>query len=148
MTDWSDRPWMKPMIWCIDPGAVATGIANYNQLYYSWEQFADPRELYQYFYSCATASRDVLLVEDYSHGGAFTIEAKKTIEVLGFVYNAALMDEFNVIRVHKDKRLSGQGPAARLMGDTIATLKKDPVRKDAFSALSHCMVYYRENGES
>ena len=136
------------MVWCIDPGAVASGIANYNAHYRAWEQYEDPKELYQYFYSCATASRDILLVEDFSHGGAFTIEAKKTIEVLGFVVNSALMDEFQVVRVHKDKRLSGQGPAARLMGDTIATLKKDPYRKDAFSALAHCMVYYRDNEES
>jgi len=140
--------WKKPMVWCVDPGAVASGVANYNYHYYAWEQFADPQELYQYLYSVASASRDTLLVEDYSHGGAFTLEAKKTIEIIGFVVNTALMDGFKVVRVHKDKRLSGQGPASRLMGDTIATLKTDPARKDAFSALSHCMVYYRENGES
>lgn len=140
--------WKKPMVWCVDPGAVASGFANYNGHYYAWKQFEDPRELYEEFYATSSASRDTLLVEDYSHGGAFTIEAKKTIEIIGFVCNLAMMDGYNVIRVHKDKRLSGQGPAARLMGDTIATLKKDPHRKDAFSALSHCMVYYRENGES
>ena len=140
--------WKKPMVWCVDPGAVESGIANYNGHYYSWEQYKDPEELYQYLFSCGSANRDTLLVEDFSHGGAFTLEAKKTIEIVGFIVHVAQMDGWKVVRVHKDKRLSGQGPAARLMGDTIATLKKDPKRKDAFSALAHCMVYYRENGEA
>lgn len=140
------RPWMEPMTWCVDPGAVASGIANLNQYYRSWAQYADPQELYQYFYSVSSADRDTLLVEDYSHGGAFTVEAKATLEIVGFVYYSARMDGYKVLKVHKDKRLSGQGPAAQMMGGTVAELKKDPEKKDAFSALAHCVVYNRENG--
>lgn len=141
-------PFLKPMTFCVDPGAVASGLANLNEHYHSWKQFTDPQELYQYFYSTSSNERDTLLVEDYSHGGAFTVEAKLTLEIVGFIYYSARMDGYKVLKVHKDKRLSGQGPAARLMGDTVATLKKDPKRKDAFSALAHCVVYNRENGES
>lgn len=141
-----EHPWMKPMTWCVDPGAVASGIANLNEYYRSWEQYTDPQELYQYFYSVSSADRDTLLIEDYSHGGAFTAEAKATLEIVGFVYYSARMDGYKVLKVHKDKRLSGQGPAARMMGGTVTELKKDPTRKDAFSALAHCVVYNRENG--
>lgn len=139
-------PWREPMTWCVDPGAVASGMANLNKYYRSWEQFTDPEALYEYFYNVSTANRDTLLVEDFSHGGTFTLEAKQTIEVIGFIVHAATMDGYKVIRRHKDKRLSGQGPAAEMMGDTIARLKKDPEKKDAFSALAHCVVYNREMG--
>jgi hypothetical protein len=137
-------PFLKPMIWCVDPGAVASGIANFNEYYHSWYQFEDPKALYEYFYAVSSRERDTLLIEDYSHGGTFTAEAKATLEVVGYIYHAALSDGYTVHRVHKDKRLSRQGEAAKLMGGTIATLKKDPERKDAFSALAHCIAYYRE----
>lgn len=132
------------MTWCVDPGAVASGCSNLNQYYRSWEQFTDPKEMYQYIFSCASQDRDTILLEDFSHGGAFTLEAKQTLEIVGFVYYAASMDGFKVIRRHKDKRLSGQGPAAQMMGDTVANLKRDPEKKDAFAALAHCVVYNRE----
>lgn len=140
----AEYTWLEPMTWCVDPGAVASGLANANEFYWSWNQYTEPGELYQYFYSCSNASRDTLLIEDYSHGGTFTAEAKATLEIVGFMYYSARMDGYKVHKVHKDKRLSGQGPAAVLMGGTVAELKKDPERKDAFSALSHCLVYNRK----
>ena len=133
------------MIWCVDPGAVETGVAGWdgNEHNAVWEQFANPLEVW---YSLTELMRlsDTLLVEDYTHGGAFTVEAKRTIEVLGFIRLTAKYHGYTVVVRGKDRRLSGQGPAARVMGDSIAALKKDPKRKDAFSALSHCMTYYRE----
>lgn len=131
------------MIWCVDPGAVATGVAGYAGSTAIWEQYKNPLDVWAGLHELMHYD-DTLLVEDYTHGGAFTIEAKKTIEVLGFIRLTAEYHGFSVVVRGKDRRLSGQGPAARLMGDTIAVLKKDPERKDAFSALAHCVNYYRE----
>lgn len=130
-------------IWCVDPGAVATGVAGHYGNSYIWEQYKDPLQVWAGLHELMHPD-DVLLVEDYTHGGAFTIEAKRTIEVLGFIRLTAEYHGFKVVIRGKDKRLSGQGPAAKIMGDSIATLKKDPRRKDAFSALSHCVTYDRE----
>lgn len=131
------------MIWCVDPGAVETGIAGYTDTDSYWAQFANPLEVWAYLDS-TLSPKDTLLVEDYTHGGTFTVEAKRTIEVLGFIRLTAKYHGFTVVVRGKDRRLSGQGPAAKLMGDSIAVLKKDPRRKDAFSALSHCITYHRE----
>lgn len=139
-------------IWTFDPGAVFTGLAClqwYGQPVFSpadqwWEQNTDIEELYDDFLMQEPTWRDVILVEDYSHGGAFTLEAKKTIEVVGFLVHQLRRDGYTVIRRHKDKRLSGQSEAARLMDGTVTALKKDPARKDAFSALAHCITYTRE----
>lgn len=131
------------MIWCVDPGAVETGVAGWDGSEAIWEQHANPLEVWSALEELMHTD-DTLLVEDYTHGGAFTVEAKRTLEVLGFIRLTAEYHGFTVVVRGKDRRLSGQGPAARLMGDSIAALKKDPRRKDAFSALSHCMTYYRE----
>jgi hypothetical protein len=139
-------------IWTFDPGAVATGLAFvhwYGQPVVNpsdqfWWQNTDIENLYDDFLHEEPTWWDVILVEDYSHGGAFTLEAKKTIEVVGFLVHQLSRDGYTVIRRHKDKRLSGQAEAARLMGSTVATLKKDPTRKDAFSALAHSLTYTRE----
>lgn len=139
-------------IWTFDPGAVATGLAYvswYGQPVFSpadmhWWQDTDIEELYDEFLHQEPTWRDVILVEDFSHGGAFTLEAKKTIEVVGFLVHQLRRDGYTVVRRHKDKRLSGQSEAARLMDGTVVGLKKDPVRKDAFSALAHSLTYTRE----
>lgn len=139
-------------IWTFDPGAVFTGLARlnwYGQPVFSpldqfWMQNTDIEELYDDFLMQGPAWQDVVLVEDYSHGGAFTREAKMTLEVVGFLIHQLRRDGYTVIRRHKDKRLSGQAEAARLMDSTVTALKKDPARKDAFSALAHCITYTRE----
>lgn len=139
-------------IWTFDPGAVFTGLAFvrwYGQPVFSptdmcWWQNSDPEDLYDDFLREEPTWRDVILVEDFSHGGAFTLEAKQTIEVVGFLVHQLSRDGYTVVRRHKDKRLSGQSEAARLMDGTVATLKKDPARKDAFSALAHSLTYTRE----
>lgn len=139
-------------IWAFDPGAVATGLAYvnwygqpvFNPADMCWYQDTDVEELYEAFLGQEPKWRDVVLVEDYSHGGTFTLEAKKTLEVVGFLIHQLSRDGFTVVRRHKDRRLSGQSEAARLMDSTVGLLKKDPVRKDAFSALSHCLTYTRE----
>lgn len=134
-------------IFAIDPGAVYNGIAYLDRapVFKSdwWGQYEDPTQAMGVFLQVADIDHDVMLLEDYSHGGTFTKEAKATIEVIGYVKNTCLFYGYKVVLRHKDQRLSGQGPAARLMGDTIAALKKDPMRKDAFSALSHCITYQR-----
>lgn len=146
-------------LWAFDPGAVFTGLAG---LFYepvgtvsdleegfgkdsTWAQFSDAVELYDHFHNHFTHyNNDVVIVEDYTHGGAFTIEAKQTVEIVGFLTRQLPRDGYKVVRRGKDKRLSGQGEAARLMGGTVAGLKKDPARKDAFSALAHCITFHRE----
>lgn len=140
-------------IWTFDPGAVFTGMARltwYGQPVFSptemmWWQDTDVKELYEEFLALEPyPNGDIVLVEDFSHGGAFTLEAKRTLEVVGFLVNQGARDGFTVVRRHKDKRLSGQSEAARLMDSTVGALKKDPARKDAFSALAHCITYSRE----
>lgn len=134
------------MIWTFDPGAVATGVACLDAFEGArWWQFTDPRDAFRTLSYYGNRYVDIVLIEDYSHGGTFTIEAKDTLKTIGYLEYASRDARFNnVILRHKDKRLSGQGPAARLMGDTIPALKKDPKRKDAFSAVAHCVVYKRE----
>lgn len=139
-------------IWTFDPGAVQTGLAYvswYGQPWFSptdmmWWQSSSVEDLYEYMEGEEPAWRDVFIVEDFSHGGAFTLEAKQTIEIVGFLTRQLAREGYKVVRRHKDKRLSGQGQAAQLMGSTVGSLKTDPARKDAFSALSHCITYTRE----
>lgn len=140
-------------IFAFDPGAKETGLAalsswrgqskiSDNEVYL-W-QHQDPTVLYDEMMDWEPTRDDRVLVEDYSHGGAFTAEAKRTLEVVGFLTSQAARDGLTVIRRHKDKRLSGQAEAALLMGDTVASLKKNPELKDMFSALAHVITYTRE----
>lgn len=139
-------------IWAYDPGAVFTGLAYlnwYGQDEFSsndmmWWQATDVVELYDTMLEYDPSWRDVILVEDFSHGGAFTLEAKKTLEIVGFLARQIPRDDLTMLRRYKDKRLSGQTEAARLMGSTVSALKKDVARKDAFSALAHAVTYTRE----
>jgi hypothetical protein len=139
-------------VWAFDPGSSFTGLAG---LIYdgwphvpedtTWAQYSDPVDLYNHYHHDFTHMRnEKVLVEDFSHGGAFTLEAKQTIEIVGFLTRQLYRDGYKVERRHKDKRLSGQSEAAKLMGGTVAELKKDPAKKDAFSALAHCITYARE----
>lgn len=131
------------MIWCFDPGAVATGVGWLGPGKSGAKQFKDPIEAYAAVMIEAELG-DHFLVEDFSHGGAFTKEAKETLKVLGFLELRLRMEAYTVVLRHKDKRLSGQGRAAELMGSDVKTLKTDPLRKDAFAALAHCVVYERD----
>lgn len=149
-------PLKDGQIWAFDPGSSFTGLAGifYTPLEgvpdlqpedFTWAQYSDAVELYDHFRTGFTRYRNsVVLVEDYTHGGAFTAEAKQTVEIVGFLTRQLRRDEYKVVRRNKDKRLSGQGEAARLMGGTVAGLKKDPAKKDAFSALAHCITYHRD----
>lgn len=142
-------------IWAVDPGAVFSGVAfiKHHSDTFSWGQFSDPTELWYSimeggdFHSGFQPWTDTLLIEDYTHGGAFTKEAKQTLEVFGYIKLRAQEEAWRKVEVrHKDKRLSAQREAAKLMESTVAELKDDPARKDAFSALAHCIAYRREMG--
>lgn len=135
-------------VFAFDPGAVATGVAWLDYPSSSWyaKQFADPVEAWQVVEEEGERD-DVILVEIYRSGGYLTKEAMATIEVVGFFKNAVRLGwgwggKVPVLRVEQH-RLSGQSEAAELMGGTVAELKKDPERKDAFSALAHCITYRR-----
>lgn len=131
--------------WAIDPGAVASGLAWIDGAS-CWDalQFDDPVELYQHLTN-SLLPQDVVLIEDYSHGGTFTAEAKATLKIVGFMEYALTEGQIvSPVLRHKDKRLPGQRDAAQLMGKSVADLKKDPHRKDAFSALAHCIMYRYE----
>jgi len=150
------NPTQDGQIWAFDPGSNFTGLAG---IFYEhlgtvsdmapedieWLQFSDAVELYDEFHNGYTRVKNtVVLVEDYTHGGAFTKEAKQTLEIVGFLTRQLPRDGYKVVRRNKDQRLSGQSEAARLMGGTVADLKKDPIKKDAFSALAHTITYHRE----
>jgi hypothetical protein len=151
-------PTRPGQIWAFDPGSSFTGLAGvFFDPFYGvedieadpategvWLQEMDVRLLYDRFQGFTKYKNTVVLVEDYSHGGSFTLEAKRTLKVVGFLENQLRRDDYELVLRHKDKRLSGQGEAARIMNGTVADLKKDPRQKDGFSALSHCITYYRE----
>lgn len=136
-------------IWAFDPGAVATGVAwVYAQDFDNWhaQQFANPVDAWEELVEYG-GKDDIVLIEDYRTAATLTKEAKKTIEIVGFLkysaqYGWGWGPNSAVMRVEQH-RLSGQREAAELMGGTIDELKSDPSRKDAFSALSHCVVYRR-----
>lgn len=139
--------WGEPFtrwVWALDPGAVATGVAWMSlegNVAWGAFQFDNPLKARK---TCNPAEDDIVLVEDYSHGGTFTKEAKQTLEVVGYLrYSLEARDIETIVR-HKDKRLSGQSEAAKLMNSTTAVLKKHPDHKDAFSALAHCVTFRRE----
>jgi hypothetical protein len=133
-------------IWAFDPGAVATGVAWLEGDDWYADQFPDPILAWDQIIEYG-GKHDLCLIEDYRTSAALTKEAKRTIEIVGFLkYNAEYGWGWGansaIMRVEQH-RLSGQREAAELMGGTIDELKSDPSRKDAFSALSHCCVYRR-----
>lgn len=136
-------------IWAFDPGAVATGVAYVEPDGWYANQFTDPIVAWDQLIDYG-GKNDVVLIEDYRTSAALTKEAKRTIEIVGFLkysaeYGWGWGANSAIMRVEQH-RLSGQREAAELMGGTIDELKRDPSRKDAFSALSHCLVYRRTVG--
>lgn len=136
-------------IFAVDPGAVATGVALLEGTHWKAEQWERPQDCWMFIGENLDyhPNEAVLLIEDYRSAGNLTKEAKATLEVVGFFKIASRMAwafelEDVIVRVEQ-QRLSGQRDAALLMGDTIDHLKRDPNRKDAFSALSHCVAYRR-----
>jgi len=135
-------------IWAFDPGAVATGVAwvyDNGPGHYA-TQMSHPVDAWDILINHG-AEEDIVLVEDYRSGSQLTKEAKATIEIVGFLkystkYGWGWGPNEPVMRVEQH-RLSGQREAAELMGGTIEALKTDPDRKDAFSALAHCITYRR-----
>lgn len=137
-------------IFAFDPGAVATGVAWVYQYADSWgaRQFSSPVDAWEFLEENSAGSDDIVLVEMYRSGGHLTKEAMATIEIVGFLKYATELGwgwgpgPKAIMRVEQH-RLSGQREAAQLMGGTIDELKTDPERKDAFSALAHCITYKR-----
>ena len=137
-------------IWAFDPGAVATGVAYLEDdstgLIWWASQYTDPVEAWDWLIDYG-GKDDICLVEMYRTSAQLTKEAKATIEIVGFFkysakYGWGWGPNEAVMRVEQH-RLSGQREAAELMGDTIDKLKSDKNRKDAFSALAHCVAYRR-----
>lgn len=132
----------------VDPGAVASGVAVMDGHVWFAKQFKDPQAAWAAIeHEFDEADGDVVfLIEDYRTGSHLTKEAKATIGLVKFFEQATwyyhAYKVTTVMRVEQH-RLSGQREAAYLMGGTIDELKKDPERKDAFSALAHCCVYRR-----
>lgn len=136
-------------IFAFDPGAVASGVAWIGlstEIDWGAKQFADPVEAWGVLEDIGGPD-DICLVEQYRSGSHLTKEAMATIEVVGYFkytarYGWGWGPNKAVMRVEQ-ARLSGRRDAAELMGGTIEDLEKDPNRKDAFSALSHCITYAR-----
>lgn len=133
-------------IWAVDPGSVATGVAvvhSDDPEYFHAEQFTDPKDAYDYL-AGAYCSLDTLLIEMYRSAGHLNQHAQATIEVIGFIRHAIEHSCGKAaLLVTEQSRLSGQREAADLMNGSIDTLRMDPNRKDAFSALSHACAYRR-----
>lgn len=130
-------------IYAVDPGAVYTGVAWLRSNSAGWKQFDDPIFLWGALVD-RVDEYDTVLVEDYSHGGTFTIEAKRTLKIVGFLEYSLQYKGIKVVMRTKDQRLSGRREAAVMMDNSsIKELEADVERKDAFSALSHVVTYRR-----
>lgn len=132
----------------VDPGAVATGVAAVYSHADTWlaAQYEDPLRAWEVAEADIDDHSDVhFLVEDFQTSAQLTREGRATIGLVGFFELTARYYHSYITVVVKSPqhRLSGQREAAELMGGTIDELKRDPARKDAFSALSHCCVYRR-----
>ncbi len=132
----------------VDPGHNETGVAVLDSDHWHARQFANPLSAWSAIEDELDDTQEVhFLVEDYRSGGFVTKEAKTTIGLVKFFKLAA--DYYHSYQVTvflpvEQARLSGQREAAELMGDTIENLVKDPKRKDAFSALAHCISHRRK----
>ena len=134
-------------IFSFDPGSVASGVA-WLDTDGTWDakQFADPVEAWHVIEE-EGGQEDIGLVEMYRSGSHLTKDALATIEIVGYFKYAARYGwgwgpNQAIMRVEQH-RLSGQREAAELMGGTIDELVIDKKRKDAFSALAHCITYSR-----
>ena len=134
-------------IFAFDPGSNYTGVATiYDDGDVWWGQHSDPLECWEQLLEHGQKD-DIVLIEGYRSGGHLTKEAKATIEVVGGLkmmarYGWGWGPGSYVLRVEQH-RLSGRREAAEMMGGTIEELESDVNRKDAFSALAHCIVYRR-----
>ena len=132
----------------VDPGAVASGVACIYSHTESWfaDQYTDPLKAWEVIEDAMDDAHEcVFLVEDFQTSAQLTREGRTTIGYVGFFELAARVyhSHHTILVKSPQHRLSGQREAAQLMGGTIEELKRDPSRKDAFSALSHCCVYRR-----
>lgn len=132
------------IIW-IDPGHNFTGIARLDDDGYGFEahQFEDPVEGYDWLtgkHQCA----DYVGIEDFTHGGAFTREAKTTLMVLGFFQHAYRYDYNKPMAVHsKSTRLAFVSYADRMISrkyKDLITVGGWVAVKDASAALAHCLA--------
>jgi hypothetical protein len=133
-------------IWAFDPGSKGNGVAcvaTDNLEYVLVDQFPDVQDAW-HFYDTHALTTDTVLIEMYRSSGHLTKHAQATIEAVGFLKNAyAYYLGREPVMVAEQARLSGQREAAELMGDNIDTLRRDPFRKDGFSALAHACAYRR-----
>ncbi len=135
-------------IFAFDPGSNATGVAWLDTVtdeFYA-NQFKHPLDAWRVLEDEGYKD-DVVLIEGYRTASSLTKEAKATIEIVGGLkmlatYGWGWGPGTYVERVEQH-RLSGRREAAQLMGGTIEELESDKDRKDAFSALAHCIVYRR-----
>jgi hypothetical protein len=134
----------------VDPGAVASGVAAVYSHADTWmaAQYEKPLDAWYAAESDIDGHYDEdvhFIVEDFQTSTQLTREGRATIGLVGFFELTARYYHSYITVVVKSPqhRLSGQREAAELMGGTIDELKRDPARKDAFSALSHCCVYRR-----
>lgn len=133
-------------IWVFDPGSKGNGVACVHTTdlkCFLVEQYPGVQEAW-HFFDTHVLSTDTVLIEMYRSAGHLNKHAQATIEALGFLKNAvAYYLGREPVMVAEQARLSGQREAAELMGGDVDTLRKDPFRKDGFSALAHACAYRR-----
>jgi hypothetical protein len=127
------------IIWC-DPGAKFTGVAKLcDDGSFNARQFADPVKVYDWI-NIHVRNGDTFGVEDYTHGGIFTKEAKQTLMVVGFLkYNWEYDYRKPAKVVNKDRRLPWVEEATQMVKYRYPDLSW-PETKDAVSALAHCLA--------
>jgi hypothetical protein len=140
-------------VWAFDPGAVATGVALYEQPMvgfpeadFGWmaKQFTDPADAMAAFLDEHDRD-DYVLVEDYRSGGHLTKEAKATIKIVGYFENTFLADPWVRLEMRwEQQRLSGNTEADRLMKAAGIKNPSDANHKDARAALAHCITFARQ----
>lgn len=133
-------------IWTFDPGSVATGIAWVKTDAPHWDAFQmdDVVDIHYTLHDYVHGIPSVFLIEMYRSAGHLNEHAKRTIEVIGALkLSVQVITGYKPLMVAEQARLNGQREAAELMKDDIDVLRKDPLRKDAFSALAHACAYRR-----
>lgn len=130
-----------------DPGHNFTGVAWLcDSGFFEATQFRNPLDAYRWMHDRILHRWHPFLVEDYTHGGTFTKEAKSTLEVKGFLVFSYKMDWGNDAKVvNKSRRLPWVTEAKEAIGEKYPDLPF-PAVKDAVAALAHAMAE-RDRGQ-
>lgn len=132
---------MDPILAC-DPGYNFTGVAVLVPDSGFWDaaQYEDPLEAYEWLSEYRQHTSTVIL-EDYTHGGVFTKEAKETLRVVGYIdysfqYDYGIQPKI----VNKNRRLPWVTEAREMIVREYGGSGTEKEVKDAIAALAHALA--------